>query len=356
MTPLPLMTETHEEPSVPLIVRTNEFATSALDQGGMRDLVCLSRFMTAVSSTLDPVGVCSAAARELYGFIPYRRIAFRLDLTSGAQTISFSPGIRQQAWTGEGRDDLQLVAGGGELAEWRGSAQEFVLPDGLGTIEIAPLAAHIGRGLTEPLQSSLIACFGTALLNAVEHCRVKELAMIDGLTGLLNRRVFDEMLSLEGRKELLPLSLLLIDLDDFKQVNDRFGHQAGDEVLTAVGRVLKESCRGTDVVARYGGEEFAVLLPNTPQAKADEIARRLLRRLGNNIFVFNERTHRVTASIGVATLAKSSAIAVDQLIYRADQALYRAKREGKNRVVSAERPQLKSTPAQNAGQVCLPGL
>ena len=325
------------------------------DQRMASDLLCLSRFMTAVSSTLDPEGVCSAAARELYDLIPYRRIAFRLDLASGPQTISFAPGICQDI-RHEKDADIPLLSGCEGLEGDFACHERLSLPDGLGAIEIHPLAARGGTGLAEPLQSSLIACVGTALLNAIEHSRVKELAMIDALTGLLNRRVFDEMLCLEGRKELLPLSLLLIDLDDFKQVNDRFGHQAGDEVLSCVGRLLKEGCRGTDVVARYGGEEFAVLLPNTTMARAEEIGRRLLRRLANHVFVFGERSLQVTASIGAATLAKSNAIAVDQLITRADQALYRAKREGKNRVVTAERPQSKAASAQSGAQACLPGF
>jgi diguanylate cyclase (GGDEF)-like protein len=327
----------------------------AADRSAGRDLLCLSRFMTAVSSTLDPEGVCAAAARELYDLAPYQQMVFRLDFPTGAKTISFSPGIRQATWTEDRPEELELVQAVPQLAEWCGNRQVVALPHGLGTIDIAPISSA-GGTLTEPLRSSLLACLATALLNAIEHSRVKELAMVDGLTGLLNRRVFDEMLSLDGRKELLPLSLLLIDLDDFKHVNDRFGHQAGDEVLTCVGRMLKDSCRGTDVIARYGGEEFAVLLPTTQLVTAAEIGRRLLQLLGNKIFVFGDRPCRVTASIGAATLAKASSIAVDQLIARADQALYEAKRNGKNRVVLAERTLPKGTPAQQAGQASLPGF
>jgi diguanylate cyclase (GGDEF)-like protein len=325
------------------------------DRTGSRDLLCLSRFMTAVSSTLDPEGVCAAAARELYDLAPYQQIVFRLEFPLGAKTISFSPGIRQETWTEDRRDEVELVLAVPQLDDWRGCLHVVALPHGLGSIEIVPVSP-VGGALAEPLRSSLLACLATALLNAVEHSRVKELAMVDGLTGLLNRRVFDEMLNLDGRKELLPLSLLLIDLDDFKQVNDRFGHPAGDEVLTCVGRQLKESCRGTDVIARYGGEEFAVLLPTTHLVKAAEIARRLLQRLAGKIYLFGDRPCRVTASIGAATLTKANPIAVDQLIARADHALYEAKRNGKNRVEMAERSQTKHTPAQQAGQASLPGF
>jgi diguanylate cyclase (GGDEF)-like protein len=196
-----------------------------------------------------------------------------------------------------------------------------------------------------------------ALQNAVEHSRVKEMAMQDGLTGLFNRRTFDEMLNLEGRKELLPLSLLMIDLDDFKLVNDRYGHQAGDQVLARFGRLLKESFRGTDLLARYGGEEFAVLLPKTPLLKATEVAQRLLLRLSDVEFDFSGKTHRVTASIGIAAMTKSDRLNVRNLVERADKALYQAKRDGKNRLATAaDRQPAREDKAVQAGQVRLPGL
>jgi diguanylate cyclase (GGDEF)-like protein len=148
----------------------------------------------------------------------------------------------------------------------------------------------------------------------------------------------------------------LIDLDDFKLVNDRYGHQAGDQVLARFGRLLKESFRGTDLLARYGGEEFAVLLPKTPVLKAAEVAQRLLTRLGDTTFEFEGQEHRVTASIGVAAMTKGDRLNVHGLVERADQALYKAKRGGKNRLVSADTPAPRGDKANQAGQSRLPGL
>lgn len=319
------------------------------------ELLCLSRFVAAVSSTLDPEVVCAAAARELYSLSPFQQIVFRLNDPSGTRTVSFSPGVRQEVWTEERNDAPDLVPALTGPGDWRGCRQVVALSDGLGTMEIVPGAAG-GAGFSDPLRCSLLTCLSAALHNAIEHCRVKELAMVDPLTGLLNRRAFDEMLSLDGRKELLPLSLLLIDMDDFKVINDTFGHPAGDEVLICAGRILKDGCRGTDVIARFGGEEFAVLLPTTLQAKAEEIGRRLLRRLAARIFVFDGRPHRVTASIGLATLTKAHPVSVDDLVAKADQALYQAKRAGKNRVVAAASPHQKDDRARAAGQGLLPGI
>jgi diguanylate cyclase (GGDEF)-like protein len=128
----------------------------------------------------------------------------------------------------------------------------------------------------------------------------------------------------------MPLSLLLIDLDDFKKINDTFGHPAGDKVLATFGRILREGCRGSDLVARYGGEEFAVMLPSTPSSAAFEIAQRLRSRLSATVFVFDGKNLRLTVSIGIAQTASVRNDAIVQLVSRADQALYRAKESGKD--------------------------
>lgn len=154
-------------------------------------------------------------------------------------------------------------------------------------------------------------------------------AVTDGLTGLKNHRAFQEALhSLVQMAERLqqPLSLIMLDIDYFKQFNDTFGHPAGDDLLRQVAQVLRDSARAYDVAARYGGEEFALLLPNTTLEQAVQVAERLREAIGA---IANP--HRaITASLGVATYRGGAAPAT--LLYEADAALYRAKRDGRNRV------------------------
>ncbi len=157
----------------------------------------------------------------------------------------------------------------------------------------------------------------------------------DALTGLGNRRAFDEALEREfarARRSGAPLSVVVVDIDHFKQVNDQFSHAAGDEVLRRVAALLKAESRGFDIVARWGGEEFTLLLPETTLAAARSSCERLRERIMALDLSDIDPALRITASFGIA-----DAEGVDnhqQLLHRADQALYRAKAEGRNRVVS----------------------
>jgi diguanylate cyclase (GGDEF)-like protein/PAS domain S-box-containing protein len=158
-------------------------------------------------------------------------------------------------------------------------------------------------------------------------------ATTDALTGLKNRMVFhnslDEMIAVADR-QAAPLSLLLVDVDHFKRINDTFGHLAGDRVLQVIATALREHVREQDVVARFGGEEFALLLPGTALAEAMVVAESLRRACEGA----TDLPARITISIGVAThLPGESAEAIAD---RADQALYRAKRAGRNMVVAAD--------------------
>jgi diguanylate cyclase (GGDEF)-like protein len=155
-------------------------------------------------------------------------------------------------------------------------------------------------------------------------------ARTDPLTSLSNRRAFVEAAWLElerGRRHGRPLSLLYIDCDDFKLVNDRFGHVAGDTVLSAVGGTLRQAVRGLDTVARLGGDEFGVLLPEVDGAGAVALAERLRLQLRETLA---GRGEAVTFSIGVATFLRPPA-SVDEMILRADELMYEAKRSGKDR-------------------------
>jgi diguanylate cyclase (GGDEF)-like protein len=189
------------------------------------------------------------------------------------------------------------------------------------------------KTLSKSILESVTACFSQSIRNSLEHCRVKDLAMLDGLTKLYNRRIFDETLAQKAKShDMRPVSLLLIDLDNFKQVNDTFGHQAGDHVLQDVARILKESCRGHDLVARFGGEEFAIILSQAQAAIALAVAQRIVNKLAKNVFSFEDRELQMTVSIGLATCQEARAIFTSNLVKRADSALYQAKRTGKNKV------------------------
>lgn len=170
---------------------------------------------------------------------------------------------------------------------------------------------------------------------ALEH-----LAACDALTGVANRRSFDEKLMYEWRRERRDaqhLSLLMIDIDHFKRFNDTYGHQQGDKCLRRVAEVMTEVVfRPADLVARYGGEEFGIILPATDIEGAGVVAQRIQERLAAmEIAHAAGEEGRITLSIGIATTAPADGESSESLLSAADDALYRAKHAGRNRVVAA---------------------
>ena len=167
---------------------------------------------------------------------------------------------------------------------------------------------------------------------------LREQATHDGLTGLLNRSAILEMLRKElarASREGHPLSLLMVDLDRFKQINDTYGHQAGDAVLHEAARRMKSTVRSYDSVGRYGGEEFLIVLPGCDGDSAFEQAQRVREALANVPFVNGPQHLPVTCSIGAASRAFPSGEDADALLREADLALYHAKDSGRNQVVRA---------------------
>lgn len=158
-------------------------------------------------------------------------------------------------------------------------------------------------------------------------------AMIDGLTGLWNRACFERRLPAEislARRAEHPLSCVVLDVDHFKSVNDRFGHRCGDAVLAGVANLMSSRCRAEDAACRYGGEEFVMLLPNTGPAGAAVLAEDLRKSIEQNSFAHDGQSVRVTCSMGVA-----GGIGADMTLFeRADKALYQAKSAGRNNVVT----------------------
>lgn len=207
------------------------------------------------------------------------------------------------------------------------------------------------RTLTES-HPVLTVSFMTAMVSAVvmslgfvimakeradEHNR--RLAMRDALTGLRNRRALLEALGqqlAQARRTGLPLSLLAIDVDHFKQVNDRFGHLAGDQVLRQVAQLLDRELRSQDFAGRFGGEEFLVVLPNTAADGGLTVARALCQAVAAARFETDRgEVLAITISVGVHALDLEADRDVDHLIHAADQALYRARSGGRNRVESS---------------------
>jgi diguanylate cyclase (GGDEF)-like protein len=162
---------------------------------------------------------------------------------------------------------------------------------------------------------------------------LRRIAAVDGMTGLFNRRHFDALAAAEWERFRLhrrPLSLLLVDIDFFKSVNDRHGHGVGDRVIIQVADACKDQERKSDIVARFGGEEFALLLPDTEIRAAVAAAERLRDMVSRHVLALPDENVAVTVSIGVAEAREGSAL--DAMLAEADRALYQAKRAGRNRV------------------------
>ena len=212
----------------------------------------------------------------------------------------------------------------------------------------------VGHDVTERLQAeqtlkdfSVVLEFQKEQLERA-NAELASLATLDGLTGLRNRRAFDERLGEEFERASRyhkPLSLLLLDIDFFKQYNDTFGHQAGDEVLRMIGRTLQKATRDTDYPARYGGEEFAVILPETDGDGAMQVAERVCAAVATTSWENRE----ITASLGVCTLRLGMEQAAE-LVSCADLALYQSKAEGRNRVTRGYGPSIDAVPACQIGE------
>ncbi len=170
--------------------------------------------------------------------------------------------------------------------------------------------------------------------------KLKQLSVRDGLTGIFNRRYFDEIIAKEWKRaarEKKSISLIMLDIDSFKLYNDFYGHQAGDECLKKVSNVISETLhRASDVAARYGGEEFAVILPSVDKEKALQLAETIRNKIESLHIEHkqNQASAYVTASIGTSCTIPVPGSSTESLIANADQALFRAKKEGKNRVQS----------------------
>jgi len=191
----------------------------------------------------------------------------------------------------------------------------------------------------------LLQAVGSYISIAIERSELyekteelKRISITDPLTGLLNRRYFQERLTEEierSRRHRIPVSLMMVDIDNFKAFNDHYGHPGGDEILILLGQALRNYIRAIDVAARYGGEEFTIILPQTNKEDARIIAERVCKEIERNETLQKKHSDlmRLTVSIGLATFP-DDAETFEELIRNADRALYQAKLQGKNRVVT----------------------
>ncbi len=275
----------------------------------------------------------------------------------GAQYGTIAVSGRDQAEAGEASKSIQDLAAAAaadalrvdDIASRQGDGiyalasplRQMSEPVNVGVMTIArpdeafrPAEREIFLYLAEQVSSSI--------QNIAKHELVSEQAVTDELTGLSNKRRFRELISKEADRAGRfghELSLIMLDIDDFKQVNDAYGHLEGDKVLGMVGRILHLESRGVDEPARYGGEEFAVALPETGLEGALDLAERVRARIESEQVprAGSASPVKVTASIGAASMVGSGNSA-EALIAAADAALYEAKRTGKNRVASAQVP------------------
>jgi len=196
------------------------------------------------------------------------------------------------------------------------------------------LEARIFASLRNRTTQTELAERNRQLESMLHH--VESLAITDPLTGIFNRRRFSDVLRREvavTRRYRNSLAMLMLDLDHFKAVNDRFGHDAGDDVLRSVANTLTGSLREVDLAARYGGEEFAVIMPQTSKVNAAIVAERIARQIAQIVHSFDGEKVTLTASIGVSEMADLQQATAENLVKAADIALYEAKRTGRNRIV-----------------------
>jgi diguanylate cyclase (GGDEF)-like protein len=299
------------------LVSFGQALARALDLKAIRDVVV--QHLPAITNQ-DACWVVARASGRWEGLVGAEGAAARLETERERRTEQFfsvEENIRVRPEGVEWGNDLcfPMIAGGAAM----------------GLIGL-PLRGEPVLEEQRRILAATAAMLAIAVKNAELFRDVKENGLRDGLTGCFNRTHGMELLDIElrrARRTQSPFSAIMFDLDHFKQINDKYGHQCGDAVLSQVGRRMKELLRGSDIKVRYGGEEFLILLPETPLEGAKRVAETLRRELADTRIDWNGTSLAVSASLGVTAslLNETDGMSV---VARADAALYRAKEDGRN--------------------------
>ncbi len=323
-------------------------------------LAFLNQLLTRASQTLDPAVILATCAEDFAMLLDVGAVlgVFWAENEGQTEAELFLPGTLPHAEQAEWINHLLSVAtrlGKQEVIGYQVSQLEskeyktgippeleqlITLPLTLGSEPFGALvicsqdASKLGQDRLRIL-SSAANHLALAMRNGLEFRKTKARADHDGLTRISNRHHFDIRLREEMKRHQRhqdELSLMMIDLDYFKSINDTYGHQAGDMVLQEVGKILNHTLRESDFPARYGGEEFVVILPQTREDQAWILAERLRAQIGQTFFRSQKKRFRVTASIGIAGIKPCALTPPETLLRNADMALYQAKTNGRNMV------------------------
>ncbi len=323
----------------------------------VHDLEILNATARKLSASLQLEELVEAVARETHKAVPEAEIVALVHRRAGGEEGFIVDVFDVQADTFS-RHPMEEGEGAAGWVMKQGAARRI---DDLSTVDLANDAQGMRSWLGVPLfmyggcegvvavQSTRPAAFradhqrlleslALQIAAALQNAHLYELAMVDGLTGLFMRRYFDARIEEEierSKRYKTPFSMLMIDVDDFKKLNDEHGHLIGDRVLRSIANCIKQQMRGVDTAARYGGEEIAIILPRTEMVTAYNVGERIRAAIADLRITTDSEPPSVlsvTASFGIASYPESKAADGEDLVRRADRALYRAKKTGKNRV------------------------